>query len=1684
MSAFNSFLSTLGAVGKKLTGGGAYLNEDEQKREEAFTTNVRNALDDVNRTIESTAPGRLAKAATKASADILLKVATGFNDKIYSPLISRPISTLGLLTDISSPLYKKGEFEEGFQFSDIKAAYNRSEKVSAMQALTKSNLIPFINPISAAVLSAGKIDIDKVDLWNDESIKKNFVDNAVGRWYTGVGDVFVGNAGLGLAGKVLGAGIKSVAKPAGLYTKGKSVDTFAADIDNGILYAKTNGAQGAQTVSGSHVLLLANTKDWSVIEDLVTKYSTNERLIPIIRETMDADVVKDLLLADKGNAAALERLAMTSSDKLFDMADVKAQIRNKAIQDGKLPMPTGVAAVRLKKVFDDAINSDPQFVRIRDAFFDREGAILSGGKDFMPIEPAIGASALIKGQGAIRGTKAAIRGREYEKISGFLETTIGETAGGLVMKGIRLTGRATEALPAGFVSLSGMRPLQARVELNGFLNNMKMFRDGSALVETSPRVFEKVSVVRARLEDEYMQTLGKDAIAQTDALKSIDAKVGRMLAYKAKIYDERQINAYVARFQMNVSKGMQSVKENGYGIGYDGNVTLVEPQTLRQFAESYRFTPWDDIETQLDIEAAKGLSKTGLRGSRATRDVFGELNKVWTFDVLARPSYAFKQSLFEPIISVGLSQGIAFVRNEIIAQGTKRASKNFYNWSNDWVRKNVTNKAEYKAVASNVSDKSVMLQQAIAAKNFAEASVNDLLKGASPATKSQHLSAAKKELKAIEQIVDDIELSLRDAMVPYGLTDSIPSMATLERRLSYLESKPGISKKKKEIKNARAALNNYKTIVSKMATNKKVIQEADDAVQKAYNDIDAAVRELGEARMKQADVFGKSAKFKERYYSKEKNTIIINGTQHDIDSFVQEQAAGSASNFTAAVRAETQNARTQQINFLGEMAVAASVSAIKRKIPMSKIGIGEPNYFEELADIANRQYRGEPLMDLIFAETPMKEILKWGKSPAGASYLKAFGITDEKQIASYLDEKVQLVKRMYPSYEARAAILKGEVTSQQLEKLLAPYADQLYDIIPSNHNYEALTFGVSGVAAAAQGYNNMMTKVMTKLASVENPVRAALFDKLATENVARRAQYLMEQGIDMTTTQYNALRQAAGREALQEMEKTLYTINNPNRLINALRGVIAFPGANANAFLRYGRLAAKNPVRASTLLSNYGRVYQTFGVDEYGNPTDDINKISHLIVPGSKELGLGSREEGIKLSAQSLGFLLNRPGPSFATGISVGTVMQKFHKSEAEFEELMTWGGTNWYKVIFPYGPPTSVRDAYTPPWLKNAVNGFAYTGWQRELAGKIFGQSGQRDYLSSWKSVYNYNAMLVETGVLNDMPSDAEIEKQVRGLFRAKFWSTFASPYAGIPYKVDNNPMSLTSNLYYKLQEKYKAQNMSDQDARDAAGEEMLTLLGPKFMLDRVTFTGSSKNINMPATSEAYARVFEDNDALVGRLANIEPGEIGIVGLLTADLDYDPAKQSNNILALLANPGARLPGTSKNLNELKMTPQEIEIERLKQRTWNTYMATKEALEAKITDGKTLRAHPELKAVLDNLAVTVFKEQSQAWYDQYQLAQSGDTSYKYARALTEITSDKNFMAKSGGNQFWVDVQEFLTARTMFSTAYQALPDYDPRKALLREAYNMWTAQNAGQWDGNLKTIITRYFDNDSLKAAN
>jgi hypothetical protein len=1662
MASWDGFLKGISAIPtaiKRAAGGGEFLSEEEREKEKVLYGTVQEALSKIPTP---------AKKLAGATGDLLLRVAAPINEKIISPYF-RGISTVALLNDPESPLYKKGEYEEGFQFKDIETAWNRSQKVSQFQALTKSGLVPGLTPLSKMVLSTNNIDLDEVDLWNDESIEKNFVDNAVGRWFTGIGDFVVGTAALGGAGRAITIPVKFGATKAGLYTKTKTLDQLALDMESGVQYAKTNGATGSQTISGNHAVLLAESKDWGLITNLVSKYSTNDKLISLVHEASDADAVKDLLLADKGYLPALERLAKTAPDKLFDVSDTSSYLQAKFLQTGKNYNPDEASVPRLKAAYDAAIKNDPQFVKIRDAFFSPDNQLTPGGRAFMPLEPVIGKGLAITAGEKIRAVRGAVTARELDNFADIFETTVGKGAGRVAVSFVKfgnrvgLSARQIQYKPMGFVTFSGMRPLDGRVELNAFLNNIKLFRNGDDMIEISPDgTRAKVADLRRKWEDMYMRSRGGDEVK---VMEEIDSEIGRYIAYKAKFYDEAEIKTQVAQFRQNINEGLDGFKRNGFGIGYDGRqIRTDDPDTIRQLVESFRFTPWDSIEGAfMDASKRSLTSRATSITSSLGEQVFRDLNRLWTFDVLVRPMYVVKQSIGEPLISATLSQGMSFLYNDMFFTGV-RSFKNWGMWTIEKTVK-IANTRQRAAVNKAVLEKQEQYARAAQIKDVAQASLQDLLSGnTSPGTKIQHLPAAREALKTASAFLDEVELDLLSAVKPFGKVEAIPSVTTLERRIGFLESKPNLGANAKEVKAAKQAIAKYRNTINKLTVNKKEIMKADDDVAKAYQNIDKVLDELGTAFKEQANVWGKSAKFKQRFYAAESQyRMLDNGEYVSIDSFT-----GTNAPFAAAIREEISNTRTSEINMLGEYSKGTIAGLIKRKVPSDIVRLSDPEYFEELAYIANRAFRQDPLMDLILGNTAMSDLKKWALSSEGTRYLRAFDITEKSQITPYLTDKVALVNRTFPSYEARAAILKREVTGQELQSLLANYTDELFDVVPGNFNYGSANLGgANAYRQLSDKIDTLTSAAYTLLAKPENPIRRAFFEKAATDVVARKASELAAQGVKITPNQLNAFRQAAGREALEELEKTFYTTRRQRRILYNARAAVAFPNASANAFYRYGRLLVNNPVRTTQFISNYGRAFQTFGVDENGNPTKDINEITHLIVPGTKDMGMGYMDQGIALNARSLGFMLNQFSPSWFGALSVGKIMQKFPGTEDNIRKIMDSTGAYSFDTVFPYGAPTSATKSFQPPWARSLWN--AATGDQ-----------SRADYLSSWRSVYNYHNMLVEMGISETFPSDEMIEKEVRTLWSEKFLSSFISVF-GVPYKVETNPMRGTANLFYKLKDKYVAQGFGEQDSRDLAGDEMIKLLGPKFMVDRVTFTGSTKEINPPATYEAYKRIFEDNDELVGKLASIDKDDIGMVNLLTADLPRIQDEKSTNILNLLSDPDLRLPGSSKRINDFRLTPKEVEVERMKQRTWNDYNMVRDALEAKITDGRTLRAHPELKVVLDRLVETQFKDQSQAWYDQYQVAASGDTSYKYARALKAITTDETFMTERKDSQFFKDARLFMKTRDIFANFYQSLPDYDPRKAIVRDNYNEWILTTAEQWDPNLETYIKQYFDNDSLK---
>jgi hypothetical protein len=335
--------------------------------------------------------------------------------------------------------------------------------------------------------------------------------------------------------------------------------------------------------------------------------------------------------------------------------------------------------------------------------------------------------------------------------------------------------------------------------------------------------------------------------------------------------------------------------------------------------------------------------------------------------------------------------------------------------------------------------------------------------------------------------------------------------------------------------------------------------------------------------------------------------------------------------------------------------------------------------------------------------------------------------------------------------------------------------------------------------------------------------------------------------------------------------------------------------------------------------------------------------------------------------------------------------------------------------------------------------------------------------------------------GIEKTQITEEQAIREAQGLWVQRALGSFISPF-GVPTKVNTNPTSLIDNLYSNLVSKYQSQGSTREEAKTLAGDELLATVGPKLVLENVTFKDYNKNIpGLIPTVEGYNRIFKDNDDLVKALSQIKDGDVSLVGLLGADIEYKVEDRNLAISKILNDPDLKLPGTSKLINDIKLTPAEEDLQRQKSILWDRYNAVKDALKTRVPEGKSWRSQPVLQEYLSYLASTVFKDESQAWYDEYMGGVRGDNSYNYARALKLITDNKSFMDKNGNSEYWQDVTTFMKLRTEVAALYKSFPDGDERKSKFREAYLTYLDMNLSAFHPKLQTMIKIYFDNDTLK---
>jgi len=1641
--------------------------------------------------------------------DPIMNVANAAEKYVFSPIVARPISTAFLLADPNSPLYETEKFRKGFQPQDIVDAYERSKKVSLGVSFTKAEMIPVLPALESGILKLGGIDLDEVDLWNDQDVKENFQDNLVGRWVSGINDAIIKNVAIDKGIRGFAAITKSLLTAAGLTTKIRVGDINALPqleklADDHIKFKASNGQDGALTVFGQDIENLAISTNIIDIKNILKPYSLNPRLPALVRETTDPAFVRDLLLADKGWGPAIDRLASARNlDDVWYMGRGTEEVQNYYIANNKLPTYTVEQRNRWNQAYDDAIAKDPKHQAIYDAFLKEELNPTTNllevsprffGKNYKPMEPVIGKTAYIASRTRAGQLKTARLERDFSNVGGLTQTVLGGRVGGPATVLIRNFGTM---MPKGFVTNSGLRPLNGVDELISVFDDIPLFTRGDRIIMTDELIPKTVSEYRRELIDKFVSATTDGARAKV--IDDANIALARTIAYSRGYYNTEVIDSFVNTSMQNVKAVHGDLRQHGNAMDPTGTRLVVNAQTQRQLQNSMPMLPFGELD-KLIARAARAeknvVAGAVQKGTGSTKDaaqsIFEMGNKAFSLAQLYRFSYIPKNSVFEPMLSATMASGSQFV-SAMATTASKQMIKNAGNFAMRNIEKSKTIlPSAKKEIQREIKALSEEYNQAVNLRDKTYAQYLSFFRdtpGVSPKTKADWADEVREDLRAAEKVVENIETNFNRWTVEYGKPVDVPSLYNLGRRIKTLKDNIPADELQdfrvrdvtapKEYKDTFKMIEqSYKGSASLIAKAEALLSEAtnkinilapeltvlDSQIAKVYDEIGQVLKKLDPKLQERARLFKVS---EGRYESKSLmpetvTRVLANGQKVEFPSFTNENYLGDG------YFSEIANNSTRTLEVLGNKAVVANINTIFRKSPSTITNVADPLYFPELTYVVNNHMRGDILVDQILSGASREELLQWATTRQGKSYAFNMG-RSEDELTQIVDDSISYVNRYLPSPEAQRLAAAGAVKQTDLERTLSAYLDQMVPIQPLDIAYARPTSNSKAISEAADA---AISAAWRQLAKPENLIRQIWGNVEHANRVVDKANQLLAQGQEISLATLNALRQSTAAEMVQDITKVFYTIPRQQRGLYLARAALVFPNAAASGIYRYTGFAARQPGRTSGFLNSYYALYNSFGVDKYGNPVEDPMKAEYLLVPGTKEMGFNDGS-GIIVSARATNFIANLPGANWLVPLSVGKILNGKPNSADEIKTLIdkTIGKIPGYSYdeLFPFGvepsSKTQLTKTFTPAWARNLM-----TAVNKSKTDEM--------WMDSLVSVSNKQWTLYDMKI-GPKPTEKSVEKETRDIYLRKFRTQFFSLLGSAQY-VEARPDSLFNDYYVMLLDKYRAQGKGDVEAQSFATDEFqshMAVFGSEFPMDRLFVSSRDKNAYITPSQKAYDRIWDDYSGLAKELESISPQ---VVGLLTADL---PKEYSPQVNKFLNDPNTTLPGGTILNTQIK-TPEMIEVELTKSRYWKAYTDYKNQLNdaAKEAGYASYLSIPELKDALKQYATTTLKAGSEPWYNEYmQSISKGDAAWSQARGLQKVVNNKKWMNEFGNTQFWTHAKSFLDYRDSYVKAYKDTPVGSKNK--IQEQWVGYLESTLNLWDPVLQKIINRYFQNDNLKEA-
>ena len=1656
--------------------------------------------------------------------DPVLKVAAKADEYVFTPLIKRPTATAFLVTDPDSPLYKKPEFQKGFQLSDIAEAYKRTGNVyetiggetylkeagvSLGQAFNKS-LIAEISPIGQVqnyiLREFGGIDLDKIDLWDNEDIKKNFVDNPVGRFISGTNDFFISEGAINVAFGGVGVLTKGLIRGAGLNTKFRAEDydalaNFSKEVDGHLKFRATDGAEGTYSNVGEDIQRMAAATEPMDLLPLVEKYTRNKGAYDYILNTTDPELVRDYVLMSYGDFSAYTRLAKNgNADAAWDISNAGNEIINDYLINGKVREYTPEQRARWMQAHDDAIRRDPENLRLFNTFFDADyddaNKMVTANPKFLetnykPMEPIIGRELL----GTVRTKASKLKSkaiqRDFSDAPGIAKTILASRVGGPVTVLMRTVGTY---MPNGFVSHSSLRPTQGIQELISVFDDIPLFSKGDSVITTRnldkmTGNFEKMTVSQYR-NNILREYLGLRTDGAKDLfVKKLNNDIAYTIAYSRGFFDDAIIQKGIDSLTNDIYSVHKQLVDYGYAMTPNNARIATNEKTQRMLANSTPMIPFGKLDAMIlrESRADKNIIgpalNVGQRTASGARTLFELGNKAFSFAQLYRFSYIPKNSIFEPLLASFFAEG-GLVAAQAAGSLAGRTVNAFTNTLGRGYAKtkSALPKTAIGEVNKELKSLNKQLGMAIAYRDqryaeFYKYFVN--VDGVSPKTKGAYADEIRTELRNAEKIIADLEDKLNVYTVETyskNIKDvlEVPSIYTLGARIETLK-KAGAARYGSEIRTAEIALSKAVGDMNSLAPDLITI---DKSIETAYKNIGKILDDIKPQLKKEAELLSiADAKYtKKRNPPKMQRFLTADGQTIEFPSFSDRRFFGDG------YVSEISNASDRTVEILGNKLAVGRVRGLIRNNYNKITRPSDPQYFGELEFVVNNRMRGDELVDKILAGADRPTLLAWGKSQPGRSYVLSRG----KEVDDYtevVDDTIRYVNSLLPTPDAKALALKGPVNQLDLQKVLADKIDQLTVIQPLDVDYA----NPGLLASLNNGFDTAFASLWRQLLKSENIIREAYANAAHARITIEKARTLEAAGQTVTYDTLMSLRRGAAVEIVDNLKKVMYTIPRQHRALYMSRLAVVFPNAAFSGLYRYTGFAVRQPRRTAGFLNAYHGLYNTFAVDRFGEPVENPEDAEYLLIPGSKELGFNDGK-GIIVSTRATNYLANLPGPNYFIPVPIAMVYKDKPNAEETLRTLIDKSigkipGFS-YDELFPYGinaPKKQLTSAFTPSWA-------------RDLALAFSADETNIQYREALENEAQRLNILAEMG-LRKPPTYKEIVEGTKASYYRRFFNKFFS-IIGTPQVLGQYGVGLYEDYYQMLIDinKAKAENIKDPAERnkalaaitDETEKQFLAQMkigdNVDFQMDRLFKNVRTKTAYFPTSTAAYERIYEDYKGLAKVLENNAPET---VGLLAADLPYE---YNGQIAKFLNDPNATLPGGTLLNSQIK-TRKQVETELELSRFWSSYTTEIKFLNtvARKAGYASYRSVPELVADKDRFVNEVLGPASPKWLNDYtERASKGDKAFVWANAMKTITQDKNdgtknrFMRQFGDTQFWVHTKAFVEEREAYVKMYKTAKT--GTKGVVQTLWRNHIADTLDFWDPTLQKILTRYFENDNLQS--